>query len=142
MRINKELTVECPMTVEILNSASHKKTELVIRLAEMQLKFLGYNRDQFRTKEDIRFVIEMMNRGFVAGCPSSGGKLYSGGRQKRRITDKKKGNTVLKRDRADAYKEKAKRESSEEIEGHEGYLEMIRCALGDEEFSSITGSEV
>ena len=67
MRINRNLALDCPMTAQILNSESRKKTELIIRLAETQLKALGYSPNHFRTKEDIKFVIEMMDRGFILG---------------------------------------------------------------------------
>ena len=143
MRINKELTMECPMTAEILNSTSHKKTELVIRLAEMQLKSLGYNRDQFRTKEDIRFVIEMMNRGFVAGCSASGvrGRSCTGGKQKRRVSNKKE--DVLLQFGHSRFDEGEKKDvQSKGPDDNKEYMDMIRNALGDEEFSGMTGSEV
>ena len=71
MRINRELALDCPMAAQILNSSSRKKTELIVRLAEMQLKALGYSQRQLRDMEDIKFVIEMMDRGFINGCPAS-----------------------------------------------------------------------
>ena len=65
MRINRELALDCPMAAQILNSSSRKKTELIVRLAEMQLKALGYSQRQLRDMEDIRFVIEMMGKNII-----------------------------------------------------------------------------
>ena len=144
MRINKNLVLDCPMTAQILNSESRKKTELIIRLAETQLKALGYSPKHFRTKEDIKFVIEMMDRGFILGGSPYGSRVRSeaaGSAKKKFVSERKKkfaeGSTLPTGDRVEEGSMGVKNET-----GDDGYLDMIRGALGDDEFGSMAGSEV
>ena len=143
MRINRNLALDCPMIAQILNSDSHKKTELVVRLAETQLKALGYSQKHFRTKEDIRFVIEMMNRGFISGGSSYGRRSRSdatGLGKKKVLNPQRKRNTEHSADSPGSIGDEDS-EGSRENPG-DGYLDLIRDALGDDEFGSMAESEV
>ncbi len=151
MRINKELALDCPMAAQIMNSSSRKKTELIVRLAETQLKALGYKPQQFRSREDIKFVIEMMDRGFVSGCPVSSRKRKGNrGKAIKRILSGKERkedptvNVIPKETTKDGLPETVTdtnpaQKTSEEMDFKANYLDAVRSVLGDEEFGSITG---
>ena len=64
--------MDCLMAAKILSSSSRKKTGLIVRLAEMQLKALEYSQNQYRDRADIRFVIEMIDMGVINGYPMIG----------------------------------------------------------------------
>lgn len=148
MRINKNLAFDCPMTARILGSASRKKTELIIRLAETQLKTLGYSLSQFRDKEDVKLMIEMMDRGFISGCPASSFRnkqshgrtgnsaLIRGKQNKAGLTGEAdselrfpdEGEAVLQKEKPADFKSE--------------YLDAVKGILGEEEFESLLESEV
>ena len=154
MRINKELALDCPMAAQILNSSSRKKKELIIRLAERQLKELGYNQHQFRSSEDIRFVIEMMDRGFVSGCPVTERRRgMNAGRGFRRVLavegTKSRDSGSGNQDDGTEIPVKGKDTDSspkgndtEVRDFKSDYLDAVRSILGDDEFGSITEGEV
>ncbi|MCR5790709.1 MAG: hypothetical protein K6G83_12540 [Lachnospiraceae bacterium] len=154
MRINKELALDCPMATQILNSSSRKKKELIIRLAERQLKELGYNQHQFRNSEDIRFVIEMMDRGFISGCPvTERRRSMNAGRGIRRVLavedTKSRESSFGNRDDGTEVPVKGKdtdvspKGNDIEVKDFKNeYLDAVRSILGDDEFGSITEGEV
>ena len=144
MKINRNLALDCPMIAQILNSESHKKTELVVRLAETQLKTLGYSQKHFRTKEDIRFVIEMMDRGFISGGSPYGRRSRgdaTGTGKKKTLNPHRKKNTGYSVDFRENIGDEESEGGNRENPG-DGYLDMIRDALGDDEFGSMAESEV
>ena len=155
MIINRELAMDCPMAAKILSSSSRKKTELIVRLAEMQLKALGYNQNQFKDREDIRFVIEMMERGFISGCSvSKRARKVNTAKSARRAFEVVDGNMYrpekvedMKRPEETAGKilpypraSIMKRESAGK-DFRDEYLEAVRSVLGDAEFESMTKGE-
>ncbi len=153
MRINKELAMDCPMAAQILNSSSRKKKELIIRLAERQLKDLGYNQHQFRNSEDIRFVIEMMDRGFISGCPVTERRRgVNQGRGMKRVSSREDRNMRYSdnRDYSDRIEDSVIEKdnngnpvgSGTDVKDFRNdYLEAVRGILGDEDFGSITEGE-
>lgn len=154
MRINKELALDCPMTTQILNSSSRKKKELIIRLAERQLKELGYTQHQFRNSEDIRFVIEMMDRGFISGCPvTERRRSMNTGRGIRRVLavedtksrESDSGNQHAGTEVSVKGKDTESNPAGNKMEVKDfknDYLDAVRSILGDDEFGSITEGEV
>lgn len=144
MRINRNLALDCPMTAQILNSESRKKTELIIRLAETQLKALGYSPNHFRTKEDIKFVIEMMDRGFILGGSPYGsrGRSEAAGSVKKKPPGQRKKKFAEDSTLSSVDKREEGSTGVNNETGDDGYLDMIRGALGDDEFGSMAGREV
>lgn len=155
MRINRELALDCPMAAQILSSSSRKKKELIIRLAETQLRVLGYTQNQFRNSEDIRFITEMIERGFVSGCPGS--------ERKRRTGSGRIGKRIMNGGEAEGAKEEISNEISDPVfvkridnntnddssgdekdvrDFRDDYLKAVQSILGDDEFGSMTEGEV
>ena len=148
MRINKELALDCPMAAQIMNSSSRKKKELIIRLAERQLMALGYNQQQFRKSEDIRLVIDMMNRGFISGCTVTERKRKIGRgigiRREPAGEDTKRGDSTKEGISGGAEDSAEMKEADNTIEGaadikdfRNDYLDAVRSVLGNDEFGSM-----
>ena len=150
MRINRELALDCPMAAQILSSSSRKKKELIVRLAETQLRALGYTQNQLRDSEDIRFITEMMERGFVSGCPGS--------ERRRRTGSGRRGRCILNGRDSEGVKEKLSDEiadtaTNKKLDGSplgnemterdfkDDYLKAVQSILGDDEFGSMTEGE-
>ena len=155
MIISRELAMDCPMAAKILSSSSRKKTELIVRLAEMQLKALGYSQNQFRDRADIRFVIEMMERGFISGCSvSKRARKVNAVKCARRAFDVVDGGISRTEKAGDMKRPEEttgkilpypgtgvmKRESADK-DFRDEYLEAVRSVLGDAEFDSMTKGE-
>ncbi len=149
MRINKELALDCPMAAQIMNSSSKKKKELIIRLAERQLMALGYNQQQFRNSEDIRLVIDMMNRGFISGCTVTERKRKMGRgigiRREHAGEDTKRGDSTKEDIFGGAGDPAEMKEADDNTIGgateikdfRNDYLGAVRSVLGDDEFGSM-----
>ena len=108
------------------------------------MKALGYSPNHFRTKEDIKFVIEMMNRGVILGgsCYGGIGRNEAAGSVKKKFVSQRKKKfaeeSILPTgDRGEEGSMAVNNET-----GDDGYLDMIRGVLGDDEFGSIAGREV
>lgn len=116
----------------------------------MQLKLLGYNQNQFRDRTDIRFVIEMIERGFISGCSvSKRARKGNTGKSTRRTIDVVDGNINRREKMEDMKKPEEttgkilpypgtgimKREPADK-DFRDEYMEAVRNIPGDTEFKS------